>query len=129
MTSVIICTHNPRMDYLARVLTALKEQTGSKELWEVLLIDSASDDPLAGRVDLLWQPNAKHIREAAVGLTNARIRGINESRGNLLVFVDDDNVLDRDYLEQAAQIASEYKHIGAFGASIKAEFEVTPPDW
>src|SRR5712691_6902938 len=102
MTSVIICTHNPRMDYLARVLTALKEQTRSKELWELLFIDNASDEPLAGRVYLSWQPNAKHVRETAIGLTSARIRGINESRGNLLVFVDDDNVLDRDYLEQAA---------------------------
>ncbi len=65
--SVIICTHNPRPDYLGRVLEALKAQTLSKDQWELLLIDSASDDPIAGRVDLLWQPNAKHIRETAIG--------------------------------------------------------------
>lgn len=129
MVSVIICTHNPGMDYLARALAALKEQTLPKEEWELLLIDSASDDAIADRVDLLWQPNAKHIREDTIGLTQARIRGINESMGNLLLFVDDDNVLDRDYLDQAVQIAGDYKRIGAFGGSITAEFEVSPPDW
>ena len=36
--SVIICTHNPRSDYLRRVLKALSEQTLLKERWEMLLI-------------------------------------------------------------------------------------------
>jgi glycosyltransferase involved in cell wall biosynthesis len=129
VVSVIICTHNPRLDYLGRALEALKAQTLSKDHWELLLIDSASDDAIADRVDLSWHPNSKHIREDAIGLTRARVRGINESRGNLLIFVDDDNVLDGSYLEQAIQIAAEYRHIGAFGASIRAEFEVNPPDW
>jgi glycosyltransferase involved in cell wall biosynthesis len=117
------------MDYLGRALAALKAQTLSKELWDILLIDNASDHPIASRVDLLWHPNAKHIREAVIGLTHARVRGINEARGNLLIFVDDDNALDDNYLEQAVQIAADYKRIGAFGGSIKGEFEVSPPDW
>src|SRR4030095_9384536 len=29
----------------------------------------------------------------------------------------------------ASQIAAEYKHSGAFGGSIRGEFEVSPPDW
>ena len=40
-----------------------------------------------------------------LGLTPARLRGIRESRGELLVFVDDDNVLERDYLEVALALA------------------------
>jgi glycosyltransferase involved in cell wall biosynthesis len=129
MTSVIVCTHNPRMDYLVRALSALKEQIFSKGLWELLLVDNACDKSIADRVDLSWQPNARHIKEDVVGLTHARIRGINESKGNLLIFVDDDNVLDMDYLERATQIAADYPQIGAFGASIKGEFEVAPPAW
>ena len=38
--SVIICTHNPRSDYLRRVLDALKAQTLLREQWELLLIDN-----------------------------------------------------------------------------------------
>jgi hypothetical protein len=45
----------------------------------------------------------------------------------LIVFVDDDNVLDKDYLANALNIYDEYPFLGAFGASIEAEFEVDPP--
>lgn len=117
------------MAYLQRVLDAFKVQTLSKEQWELLLIDNASQEPLAGKWDLSWHPQARHIREDELGLTPARLRGIKESTGELLVFVDDDNVLAKDYLEQTIKIAVEFPQIGAFGGSIKGEFEIAPPDW
>ena len=97
--SVIICSHNPRAPYLRRVLDALRAQTLPAKDWELLLIDNASGEPLAGQFDLAWQPNARHVRENKIGLTPARLRGIAESKGDLLVFVDDDNVLRADYLQ------------------------------
>src|SRR5438045_2554303 len=86
--SVVICTHNPRPDYLRRVLEALRNQTLPKKQWELLLIDNASSEPVAGNWDLKWHPNARHIGEYELGLTPARLRGIKESCGELLVFVD-----------------------------------------
>ena len=91
--SVIICTHNPRSDYLSRVLQALDSQSLSKESWELLLIDNASEKILSTEIDLSWHPNSRHIREEQLGLTPARLRGIKESVGEILIFVDDDNVL------------------------------------
>jgi hypothetical protein len=44
--SVILCTHNPRPDYLSRVLASLRGQTLPAEQWEFLLIDNASRQPL-----------------------------------------------------------------------------------
>ena len=96
--SVIICTRNPREDYLRRTLDALKAQSLPKDQWELLVVDNASDAPLAGRFDLSWHPNARHVREEKVGLTHARLHGIAASQADLLVFVDDDNVLRPDYL-------------------------------
>src|SRR5208337_5568979 len=112
--STIICTHNPRADYLRRVLDALKAQTLPQERWELLLIDNASKEPLAAAWGLNWHRNARHIREDEPGLTPARLRGIKESVGELLVFVDDDNVLDPSYLETALSLAKRLQHIGAF---------------
>src|ERR1700722_2249773 len=97
--SVIICSHNPRENYLRRVLDALRAQTLPAQEWELLLVDNASTEPLAGRFDLSWHPNARHVREEKTGLTPARLRGIAEANGELLVFVDDDNVLRSDYLQ------------------------------
>jgi glycosyltransferase involved in cell wall biosynthesis len=126
--SVITCTHNPRSDYLERVLDGLKGQTLPKDRWEFLLIDNGSRDKVAEGCDLRWHPNGRHVREEELGLTPARIRGIHEAQGDLLVFVDDDNVLDGSYLENALRIRDEYKHLGAYGAGrIVAEFEIPPP--
>lgn len=127
--SVIICTHNPRPDYLRMVLDALQAQTVAKNRWELLLIDNASLEPLVGRYDLSWHPKARHICEMKLGLTNARLRGISNSQGSLLVFVDDDNVLEPDYLEQAIQIAQQKCFIGVFSGKVSGEYEEDPPLW
>jgi glycosyltransferase involved in cell wall biosynthesis len=125
--SVIICTHNPRLDYLQRTLESLKTQTMPLKQWELLLVDNASDERLKDTCDISWHPSARHVREERIGLTAARSRGIKESRGELLVFVDDDNVLASDFLEQAAAIASRYLDLGVFGAGvIRPEFAASP---
>ncbi|MDZ8236402.1 MAG: glycosyltransferase [Nostoc sp. ChiQUE01a] len=127
--SIIICAHNPRRNYLERVLEALKSQTLSKDFWELLLVDNASDRPLASEIDLSWHPQARHIQEEQLGLTAARLRGIREATAGVIVFVDDDNVLDSDYLETTWRITKDFPFIGAWGGQIKPEFEVPPPSW
>jgi hypothetical protein len=66
------------------------------------------------------------VCEEKTGLTHARLCGIGESRGELLVFVDDDNVLRADYLEVCLKISAEHSRLGAWGGSCVAEFEVEP---
>lgn len=127
--SVIICTHNPRMDYLERVLNSLKFQTLSKDSWELLLVDNASHIPLDSQLELSWHPQYNYVREDELGLTPARLRGISESKSEILVFVDDDNVLDSEFLELTAKIAIDFPFIGAWGGQILPEFEFSPPEW
>ncbi len=129
LLSVIICTHNPRKDYLSNVLTALKFQTMQLKQWELLLIDNASEKLLSSEIDLSWHPNARHIREEKLGLTYARIKGIDESQAEILVFVDDDNILDSNYLETTWQIGLKWSILGAWGGQIRPKFEVKPPEW
>lgn len=121
--SVIICAHNPRFDYLVRVLDALRGQTLPVPRWELIIVDSASDNPLVEQVDLSWHPKAKTVREEQPGLAGARRRGTHETCGSLLVFVDDDNVLEGDYLERAVQIGHEYPWLGIWGGQLIPEFE------
>jgi cellulose synthase/poly-beta-1,6-N-acetylglucosamine synthase-like glycosyltransferase len=72
--SVIICSHNPRPDYLRRVLGALKAQTLPKERWELLFIDNASKEPLAEKYNLSWQSYGRCINEEKSGLTLLVVR-------------------------------------------------------
>jgi glycosyltransferase involved in cell wall biosynthesis len=127
--SVIICAHNPRPNYLQRVLDALHAQTLPVAKWELLLIDNASQKPLASAWDISWQPNGRHIYESELGISYARERGAKESSAGLLVFVDDDNVLDSNYLAEAVRIRREWPELGVWGsAATTPEFERPPPD-
>jgi len=129
MISVILCANNPRPDYLIRVLNSLKQQTLSKNQWEVLFVDNASKKLLSQDYDLSWHPQSRHIREETLGLIHARLRGINEAKGDVLVFVDDDLVLDLNYLQVVKRIFEECSNIGAIGGKICGEFEVPVPEW
>ncbi|HEV8071799.1 MAG TPA: glycosyltransferase [Planctomycetaceae bacterium] len=127
--SVITCTHNPRTECLSETLASLQAQTLPKDRWELLVLDNASREPVRDRFGLDWHPQARHLCEPMVGKTNAVLKGIRESRGDLIVLVDDDNVLAADYLEQAERISGGWPKIGAWGGSIVARYESRPPDW
>jgi glycosyltransferase involved in cell wall biosynthesis len=127
--SVILCTHNPREGYLRRVLEGLRAQVFPLPDWELLLIDNGSDSPLTPRFDLSWHPNGRHVREDELGLTPARSRGIRESRGDILVFVDDDTVPASNYLEQTLAIAEAWPFAGAWSGSVVPEYEKPLPEW
>lgn len=125
--SVVMCTHNPRPEILARTLAALRAQTAPLGRWELVIVDNASTPPVAGQVDLSWHPAARVVREERTGLTHARLRGIAEAAAPLIVFVDDDNVLAPDYVETAVRIGRDHPFLGAWGGAILGEFEVEPP--
>lgn len=125
--SVAICTHNPRPDYLARTVGALRQQTLSTEQWELLIIDNQSSPAI--EVDLAWHPRSRILREDALGLTPARLRAFRESVAPVVVLVDDDNVLAPDYLERSAAIGESWPQLGAWGGQTIAEFEETPAEW
>ena len=127
--SVIICTHDPREDYLAATLEALRKQTLPLGEWEFLLVDNRSTPPLSERIALGWHPNGRHVREEKIGLSNARICGLKAARADLVIFADDDNLLAPDYLANALQIATEWPHLGVWGCHIDGRFEEEPPAW
>lgn len=127
-SSVILCTRNPQMPVLERVLASLAAQSLPSHCWELIVVDNGSEPPIAlGTAAGL--SNLRVVVEPTAGLTLARIRGIGEARGEIVVFVDDDNLLDSNYLEQALRIAEDYRRIGAFGGRISPEFEADEPAW
>ncbi|WP_309728162.1 glycosyltransferase [Chamaesiphon sp. OTE_75_metabat_556] len=127
--TVVICTHNPRPDYFDRVLNALQVQTLATDQWELLVVDNASSLSVAERIDVSWHPHSRCLHEPKLGLTPARLRGIEAAKGETIVFVDDDNVLAAAYLERTANIARRYPMMGAWGGRIVGEFEQAPPAW
>jgi glycosyltransferase involved in cell wall biosynthesis len=128
--SVVICAHNPRTDYLERVLNSLKIQSIRIEKWELLLVDNASKEKLSDRWNLSWHPNGRIILEQELGLTAARLRAIVEAKSDLLLFLDDDNEVFPDYLEQGLKISAMWPILGTWGGQWFAEYEGgMPQEW
>lgn len=115
---------------MRRTLEALRAQTLVMDRWELLLIDNASSEKLAEKWNLSWHPSGRIIREEEVGLTAARLRALKELKSELLVFVDDDNVLDPEYLEKGLEVSAEWPLLGAWGCQYFAEYDGgMPADW
>ena len=126
--TVLIPTHSPRRDYLARTLAALQAQDLPLSDWELVLIDNASPVPLDPSL-VAWHPHARVVREEKLGLTHARLRGLKEASGELLVWSDDDNLLAPDYLRLACAAFAADPHLGAAGGKSLPEYETPPPSW
>lgn len=127
--SVIIPTHAPDLARLHRTLEALAHQAYPPDRWELLLVDNASPAPLASELAQRGHPAARVLREERLGLTHARLAGIAAAKGSILVFVDDDNLLDQDYLAVAAHFLDQHREVAVAGGQIRGEFEVPPAAW
>jgi glycosyltransferase involved in cell wall biosynthesis len=128
--TLVICSHNPRPKYFKRVLAAVREQSLPKDSWELIVVDNLSAVPIACNWDLSWHPRGRHVAEGELGLSAARRRGIKEASSDLLVFVDDDNVLDPTYMAHAVEIKYAWPQLGVWGAgAIIPEFEAQPTEY
>ncbi len=127
--SVLVCTHNPKREYLEPTIESLKSQSLDYSEWELIIIDNHSSPVVAESYNISWHENGRIIREDELGLTPARLRGIKESKTDLLVFVDDDNILNADYLQNALVIKDEWRQLGAWGGEVVPQFVEKAPDW
>lgn len=127
--TAVVCTHDPRPDHLGPTLDSLRAQTLPTDQWEFLLVDNASAEPLAERVDLGWHPAGRVVREDRVGLTWARLRSFHEAHAPLIVYIDDDNILDPEYLANALARFDAEPDLGAAGGRSLPVYETEPPDW
>ena len=127
MISAVICTANPRVDYFERAVEGILAQEFDSDGWEILVIDNASTSPVA-MLPIVSQHGLRVVREERVGLTAAKERATREASGEVVVFVDDDNVLAADYLRTVAELFRD-PHLGVVGPHIEAEYEVDPPHW
>lgn len=112
--SLVLCTHNPRADFLERVIESCRTQNAA--IGELIVVDSASTPPVS-------YPGVDPVRSDLPGLARARIAGIQQSKGDPIVFVDDDTVLRDNYVSESIRILEERPYLGAIGGQLIPEYE------
>jgi glycosyltransferase involved in cell wall biosynthesis len=125
--SIAICTHNPDRRTLARLLTAVRNLSGVSELEEIVLVDNNSQprlDQWPEVSEFISQlSGARYCYEAEPGLSAARCRAIRETAADVIVFFDDDNEPESDYLRVLSGRFEKYPSVAVWGpGTIDVEF-------
>jgi glycosyltransferase involved in cell wall biosynthesis len=129
---ICVCTHNPRLELLRTVITSIAAQETNPDFFSVLLIDNGSKHEL--QKDLLAPLVARNIKckiiqESHLGLSRARIRAIQETTDEWILFVDDDNVLMPDFLECGLSFIKSHADVGCFGGRLLLPNTIKPQRW
>jgi glycosyltransferase involved in cell wall biosynthesis len=128
--SVVICTWN-RADLLDQTLTQftrLRIPPGVD--WEVLVVNNRCTDA----TDQVLARHAAHLPlvrlyEPEAGKSFAANQAIDRSRGDLLLWTDDDVLVDPGWMEAYVQAAHAWPEATFFGGTVEALFVTRPPRW
>jgi glycosyltransferase involved in cell wall biosynthesis len=131
--TVAIPTYNGE-NRLPKVLDKLKEQIEAEDInWEVIVVDNNSTDGTA-KVVKEYQENwlkdvpLKYCFEPEQGFPFARQKAISQAQGELIGFLDDDNLPSDNWVKAAYTFAEKYPQVGAFSSKIVGVFETEPSE-
>lgn len=130
--TIIICFYNagekliPTIEHIGKLRT--------KDLAvELVLVDNASTDNsteiIQSNADFQNHIPWKIVTEPLPGLANARLRGLETAKGKYLLFCDDDNWLNNDYLYRGVDIMESDNSIAALGGLGSPVSSVPIPEW
>jgi len=129
--TLAICTHN-HLAALKQTLAGLHDLHPPQGSWELLIVNNASQD---GTGTWLaqggWQRNGINCRvveESQLGVAHARNRALTEAEGEYVVFLDDDETPETDWLMNLEQVI-DFHHPAAIGGCIRALLPNGRPDW
>ncbi len=132
--SAIICTHN-RDPYLAAAIDSLLEQDLTAQGlgdFEVIVVDNASTDTTKAIVEArLDNPRLKYVHESKLGLSHARNRGVVESTGEIVAYLDDDAVAEAYWLRMLVEAYRADEKLAIAGGRVTLLWpeKTIPPTW
>ncbi|MDR2954734.1 MAG: glycosyltransferase family 2 protein [Prevotella sp.] len=130
--SVIFCTYN-REKYLYNAMKSIADQQFPYAAYEIVLVNNNSTDDTEAVCNRFRQDypliNFRYFIETNQGLSYARNRGVSESRGEILIFVDDDATVFDGYLSAINTFFKTHPEVRACGGPIVPVYEADKPRW
>jgi glycosyltransferase involved in cell wall biosynthesis len=127
--SIIVCTYN-RAPVLRRMLDSFFKQEYLSDVdYEIVIVDNNSRDETKLVVaEYLHNQACRYVFEQKQGLSAARNRGVSESKGDIVAFLDDDVIVDKCWLKKLEEC---YQHTNADVVGGRAYLIMgnEPPDW
>jgi glycosyltransferase involved in cell wall biosynthesis len=124
--TIAICAYNaaPRLECTLRALAEQRVPAGVQ--WELLFVDNASTDETAAKANELakkWKLPLRLISQPTPGKIHAIRTAVTEAAAPILSFLDDDNLVEPDWIEQVLNFLAEHPNAGLVGPRIDAVFE------
>lgn len=131
--SVIICCYNSE-NRIVSTLEHLSMQTLGTLSCEIILVDNNCTDSTASTAEKYWVSAGspyefRIVKESQPGLSFARKSGVREAKGEIIVFCDDDNWLDKEYIKTAFEIMQNDASIGVLAGQSRAVSDIEIPTW
>ena len=133
MLTIIICTYN-REKYIRPLLESLAANTLDKAQYEIVLVDNNCTDNTqtvckqfaADHTDVAF----RYVVEPEQGLSAAKNKGLQEAGGDIVVYIDDDALVDTHYLKDYADWFAAHPETMAAGGPILPMYEAgEEPTW
>ena len=112
--SVVIPTYN-RKDSLRETLTSLARQTWPSDRFEVVVVDDGSTDGTEQIAEEAFSFTLRCIRQPNQGSAAARNTGVLNAQGALLIFLDDDMLVETNYVMGLTEEHQRYPHVVGMG--------------
>jgi glycosyltransferase involved in cell wall biosynthesis len=127
--TIAICTYN-RAEFLDLCLRSVLNKSAKQAVYNVLVIDNNSTDQTKEVVQdfMVEHPNLKYVFEANVGLSNARNRALQQCETKWIVFIDDDVLLNPDFIERALFLTGQQLYI-FIGGKVISKRNGDAPRW
>ena len=130
--SMIICSYN-RQDYIINAIDSFYNQTISKNIYEVIVVDNNSKDNTAAlcRNYIQSHPhfNIQYLTETRQGASFARNTGAAVAKGTIFGFMDDDAVAHSDFLENTLKFFKGHEDASGMGGRIIPKYIPSEPKW
>jgi glycosyltransferase involved in cell wall biosynthesis len=123
--SVIIPTYN-RKDLLRETLNSLAKQTYPSDHFEIIVVDDGSTDGTASIVAEVFPFILRYFWQSNQGDASARNLGVQQSQADILVFLDDDILVEADYLTYLIQAYDMGQNNIVIGTCNLSLLETTP---
>jgi len=130
--TIAIATYN-RSRWLGETLASLAAHLADRPEVEVVIVDNRSTDATAevAAPFVAAHPSWRIVTESAQGLSHARNRAIAEARGEVIVFLDDDVLIEPGWLDALLDPwrGPDAEKIGAVGGEVVPVFPEGCPKW
>jgi glycosyltransferase involved in cell wall biosynthesis len=128
--TILISTYN-RAGLLQRTLESLRGLISARA-WDVIVVDNNSNDDTRQVIEsqaATFPVPLSYLFEAKQGKSVALNAGLRQTRADVVLFTDDDVLVDPNWLDAACSPMEDNPRLSYTGGPVRPLWQAEPPDW